>query len=93
MKKTFIVAVIAILLVPSLSFAGPSRRGHRRYHGHHRARTVVIRKNYDHHYDGGAIAAGVLGGVLVGVILDRVITQKFLPRPRSKDGSFPHSPR
>ena len=60
----------AILAVPASSFAwgGP-------YYG----RRVVRHYGYSGHYgyNGGAIAAGILGGLATGIILDRV----FFPPP------------
>ncbi|MFQ5851789.1 MAG: hypothetical protein ACE5JU_14555, partial [Candidatus Binatia bacterium] len=66
MKKIALVLSVALLLLPGTSFAGSWKHGrgfHR--HGHHGHRTTVIRKT--RHHDGGAIAAGVLGGLLTGV--------------------------
>lgn len=67
MKRVLSAVLIASLLIPSVSFADDWK------HWHHRGypRTVIIREH--RHYDGGAIAAGVLGGIVTGVILDRVL--------------------
>jgi len=63
MKKIVLALFVALLLLPGTSFAGSGKhgRGFRGpgFRGHH---TTVIRKT--RHYDGGAIAAGVLGGLL-----------------------------
>ncbi|MBI2999207.1 MAG: hypothetical protein HYY46_12305 [Deltaproteobacteria bacterium] len=67
MRKVIAVVSLALLLTPSAAFADSWK--HRR--PWHRPRTVVIRER--HHYDGAAIAAGVLGGLVTGVILDRVL--------------------
>ena len=58
----------AVLMVPASTFAwgGP-------YHG----RRVVVHRH--HGYNGAAVAAGVLGGLATGIILDRVL---FPPPPQ-----------
>lgn len=62
MKKVLSAVLLAAIMAPSPSYA---------HHWGHR-RTVIIR---DHrHTDGAAIAAGVLGGLATGIILDRVLT-------------------
>lgn len=60
------MVLAAVLLAPAPSFAWGGR------HPYHGGRTVIVR----HHdnYNGAAIAAGVLGGLATGIILDRVLT-------------------
>ncbi|TAJ98454.1 hypothetical protein EPO44_11585 [bacterium] len=73
MKKVLAVVSLALLLTPSAGFADSWKHGH---HWHHPS-TVVIRER--HHYDGAAIAAGVLGGLATGIILDRVLISTPAP--------------
>jgi len=71
MKKTWSAVLIALLMLPSSAFAwGPGRPRTIVVE-----RTVVVRRGFG----GGAIAAGVLGGIATGIILDRVLTP---PPPR-----------
>ncbi len=74
MKKIVLALFVALLLLPGTSFAGSGKHG-RGFRGHH---TTVIRRT--RHYDGGAIAAGVLGGLLTGVIIDRVLLSPPSPQ-------------
>jgi hypothetical protein len=84
MKKLSAVVLAALIMAPAPSFAWGGRRP---YHG---GRTVIVR----HHdsYNGAAIAAGVLGGIATGIILDRVL----LPPPVAvvgRDYPPPPAPR
>lgn len=69
--KKLSAAVLATVLAAVLMAPAPSFAGWRPYYG----RRVVVH----HHdgYNGAAIAAGVLGGLATGIILDRVL----LPHP------------
>lgn len=71
MKRAWWVVLIALLMIPSPAFAWGPRR----------PRTIVIDQMVvvRRGFDGGAIAAGVLGGLATGIILDRVLTP---PPPR-----------
>jgi hypothetical protein len=83
MRKILPAVSIALLLSPGAAMAHEYRDWRWR-----EPRTVIIRER--HHTDGAAIAAGVLGGVVTGVILDRV----FLPPPApSRPVYFPPAPR
>lgn len=66
MKKVLSIVSLALLMSPSAAFADSWK-----HHHWHYPRTIVIRER--HHFDGSAIAAGVLGGLATGVILDRVL--------------------
>ena len=84
MKKLYAAALAtvlaAVLTVPASAFAwgGP-------YYG----RRVVV---YRHHgYNGAAIAAGVLGGLATGIILDRVLLPP--PPPVVVERDYPPPPR
>ena len=58
----------AILMAPASTFA---------WGGSYYGRRVVVQRY--HGYNGAAVAAGVLGGLATGIILDRVL---FPPPPR-----------
>jgi len=75
MKRTLMAALMAGLMIPSAGFARDWKHGYG--HGYYSHRTVIIRDR--HHYDGAAIAAGVLGGIATGIILDRVLTPPPAP--------------
>ena len=78
MKKVALALFVVLLLLPGTSFAGSWKHGRSlRGHGHRRHHTTVIKRT--HHYDGGTIAAGVLGGLLTGVIIDRVLLSPSPP--------------
>ena len=84
MKKLYAAALTtvlaAVLTVPASAFAwgGP-------YYG----RRVVVHRHYG--YNGAAIAAGVLGGLATGIILDRVL---FPPPERVVvERDYPPPPR
>ena len=84
MKKlsaTVLATVLAaVLMVPASTFAwgGP-------YYG----RRVVVHRH--HGYNGAAIAAGVLGGLATGIILDRVLLPS--PPPVVVERDYPPPPR
>jgi hypothetical protein len=82
MKRVLAAALLAVLLIPSVSYAGDWRRGRGYGHSPHH-RTVVI--NRHSHYNGAAIAAGVLGGIATGIILDRVL----IPPPAPPVAYYP----
>ena len=67
----------AILMVPASSFAWG-----RPYHG----RRVVVHRH--HGYNGAAVAAGVIGGLATGIILDRVL----FPPPVVVERDYPPPP-
>lgn len=79
-KKTLAAIVVAAILAPGVSFADSRGRwsGHGYGRGHYPSRKVVIVR---HHrgYDGAAIAAGVLGGIATGIILDRILISTTPP--------------
>lgn len=83
-KKAFVGILVGILLAPGVSFADhrghPGGHGYRHGHGrHHPSRVVVVKRR--HHYDGAAIAVGVLGGIATGIILDRILIPSTPPQP------------
>ena len=83
MKKVALSLLLVVLLLPASAYAGGSRYGrgtHGYRHGHNRHHTVVIKSR--HPYPGGAIAASVLGGVITGVIIDRVLFPPPPPPPQ-----------
>lgn len=80
MKKVLVGILAVALFFPSSSFAW-GWRGPRR--------VVVV----GHHHDGGAIAAGVLGGIVTGVILDRVFTPSAPPPAQTVYAPPPLAPR
>lgn len=71
MKRAWSAVLAVLLMLPSSAFAWSPRRPGTVVV----KRTVVVRRGVD----GGAIAAGVLGGLVTGIILDRVLTP---PPPR-----------
>lgn len=73
MKKVWLVVLAAVFMTPSASIAKDWK--HRHGHGHHR-KIVIIKQR---HHDGAEIVVGVLGGLITGVILDRVLTTP--PKP------------
>jgi hypothetical protein len=81
-KKTLAAIVVAAILVPGVSFADSQGRwsGHGYGRGHYPSKKVVVVR-HNHHYDGAAIAAGVLGGIATGIILDRVLISFPPPQP------------
>lgn len=79
MKRVLSAVLVAMLMVPSVSYAG----GRRGWHGHD--------------YNGAAIAAGVLGGLATGIILDRVLLSPpppavYYPQPAYYPPPPPPSP-
>ena len=79
MKKVALALFVALLLLPGTSFAGSGKHGRGfRGHGYRGRHITVIQRT--RHYDGGAIAAGVLGGLLTGVIIDRVLLSPPSPQ-------------
>lgn len=85
MKKLLLGIVVALLVIPAPSFA---------WHWGGPRRTVV--RHHQHGYNGAAIAAGVLGGIATGIIIDRVLfppPERVVverdypppPRPRPRD--------
>lgn len=75
MRKALAITLLIILVLPSMSLAGSWRSGQRhryRQHDHPFAKPYRVINNY--HNNGAAIAAGVLGGILTGVVLDRILT-------------------
>ena len=81
MKRILFTVLAASLMVPSTSFADGWRRWHH-------PRSVVVVRHHDH-FAGAAIAAGVLGGLATGIILDRVLT----PPPAYYPPPPPSAPR
>lgn len=81
MKRACSVVLIALLMIPSQAFAWGSRRPRTIVVD----RTVVVRRGFD----GGAIAAGVLGGLATGIILDRVLVSY----PPQQPVYYPPPPR
>lgn len=73
MKKVWLVVLAAVFITPSASIAKDWK--HRHGLGHHR-KIVIIKQR---HHDGAEIVVGVLGGLITGVILDRVLTTP--PKP------------
>ena len=65
MKRLPAALLATLLMTPAASFAWDGRRP---YYG----RTVIVRNHNG--VNGAAIAAGVLGGIATGIILDRVLT-------------------
>ena len=75
-------ALLIMLALPSMSFAGSWRNGPRdRYRQHYRPYPKP-HKVYKYRNNGGAIAAGVLGGIVTGVILDRLLTPHQQQQPQ-----------
>jgi hypothetical protein len=76
MQKAMALTLFTLLiLLPALSFAGDSGYDRRYRYGRHyrpesRPRKVTV---YKYRNNGAAIAAGVLGGILTGVVLDRLL--------------------
>ena len=71
MKRVWSAVLAALFILPSPAFAW----------GFRHPRTVVVKRTVvvRHGVDGGAIAAGVLGGLATGIILDRVLTAPAAP--------------
>ncbi|MBI2358595.1 MAG: hypothetical protein HYV04_06765 [Deltaproteobacteria bacterium] len=89
LKKILLGILAGIILVPSVSFADHPGRWPRHRYGYYRPNRVVVRNHYD--YNGAAIAAGVLGGIATGIILDRVLVSP--PPPPQPVYSPPPPPR
>src|SRR3990167_5333120 len=81
MKKLSAVVLAALIMAPAPGFAWGGRRPH------HGGRTVIVR-HYES-YNGAAIAAGVLGGIATGIILDRVLVSY----PPQQPVYYPPPPR
>ena len=64
MKKTIALAVA--LAAASTLFARPGPGGFRPGHGGFRPVPVPMGHHHHHHHSGGAIAAGVIGGAILG---------------------------
>lgn len=86
MKKVWLVVLAAVLMTPSVSIAKGWKHGHG--HGGHHRKTVIIKQR---HHDGAEIAVGVLGGLITGVILDRVLITP--PQPVYYPPPPPPAPR
>ena len=74
MRKALTITLLLAVVLPSMSVAGGwrSEPGHRTRQYHRpffKPHTVI-----HHNHNAGAIAAGVLGGILTGVMLERILT-------------------
>jgi hypothetical protein len=87
MKKlsaAFVATILAaVLIAPASSFAWGGYYGGRR--------GVIVNRHYG--YNGGAIAAGILGGLATGIILDRVLLPPPAPVVVERDYPPPPAPR
>lgn len=77
--KRFSALSMAVILAAVLMAPVPSFAGWRPYYGP---------RVHRYGYSGGAIAAGVLGGIATGIILDRVL----LPPPVVVEHEYPPPP-
>jgi hypothetical protein len=90
MRKALAITLLIIFVLPSMSLAGSWRWGPRHRHRPFYKPYKVI-KNYNN--NGGAIAAGVLGGILTGVVLDRILAPPPQRQPPPTNPPPYHTPQ
>ena len=72
MKK--IIALAVALAAASTLFARPGPGGFRPGHGGFRPVPVPVGHHHHHHHSGGAIAAGVVGGAILGGLVASAVS-------------------
>lgn len=85
MRKALALTLFVVLALPAMSLAGGWVDGHRHRYPRKYYTYPKARKIYRYSSNGGAIAAGVLGGILTGVILNRILAPSAQSDPVSHD--------